>query len=281
MHYTVKTPAIVGDTCNLASVAHAMALQRSTARGEFDEKTYDTVLPEYSSWLLKEARSGRLRASNSLGVPTSWAALMGKRPPTDASVACTLVWVNLAHLNQWAETVGHVFTVDSAGVLWFEDHGVVGGQPAEPPEQSVSAQTHDLDSSTHPESQSSAPHLEDQSQGGEFELETSPPARTPDPLTTTEIAECFNGLAGRDTRGWKDFLGKMPKWIEMCLVTHGSRGGSRGGRERRWNPVMLGLALVKASKAKRSSVRGRFQVRPELDSWKDEWMKAEWQLPEE
>lgn len=277
MHYTVKTPAVFGDTCNLASVAHAMALQRSTARGEFDEKTYDTVLPEYSNWLLKEARSGRLRPSNSLGVPTSWAALMGKRPPTDASVACTLVWVNLAHLNQWAETVGHVFTVDSAGVLWFEDHGVVGGQPAEPPEQSVSAQTHHLDSSTHPESQSSVPHLEDQSQGGELELQTSPPAITPDPLTTTEIAECFRGLEWSTYHEWMQLLGRPRKWLTTCIVVKGQRGGPQN----RWNPVKLGEALVKRGKTKPASVRTRFKTCPSLKPWLDSWLSFEYQLPAE
>lgn len=281
MQYTVKIPAVLGDTCNLSTIAQAMALKPASAAGEWDESTFDAMELHYSRWLREEALSGRLVTCDSTGIPTPWNLLMGGPEPVDVTVACCRAWVNLNQLNLWAHKAGHFFSIQSEGVPWIDHRGVVGGSLDAPITVTIDDKSYLLGLKHHKVNQPSEPEVVATKSVDELVSQDVEVQVGPEPLTTTEIAECFNGLARRNTRGWKDILGKKPKWIEMCLVTHGSRGGSRGGRERRWNPVMLGLALVKASKAKRSSVRGRFQVRPELDSWKDEWMKAEWQLPEE
>ncbi len=272
MEYTIKVPAIQGDTCNLGSVAEAMAVKRATsAGGEWDEKTFDVVLAAYSIRLKEAACSGQLITCNSLGIPTPWEALMGQREPEDVTLACCLAWVNLDHLNKWARDAGHSFTIQSEGVAWIDHRGVVGGKINEPLTLSLDENTYLLSLKHHkaqwPEVlQGDGQDRESTSVNQDAYAPTGPKA-----LSTSDIAESFAGLAGRDYPWWKKRLGQMPKWLESCLVTEGSRGGP----ERRWNPIGIGMSLVMQGKVKSKSVRARFQTHEKLKPWLTEWLEQE------
>jgi hypothetical protein len=92
----------------------------------------------------------------------------------------------------------------------------------------------------------------------------------PLPLTTGDIAFCFDGLHW-DEDGWKKPLGDKPKWLEACIVIPGQRGVSAA----RWNPVLIGAELVKREYAKLNSVRSKFQTKPLLTPWREEWKTYE------
>lgn len=102
---------------------------------------------------------------------------------------------------------------------------------------------------------------------------TDPPragAPSPAPLTTVQMAEAFDGLrypAGK----WRKPLGNLPKWLIPSMVGR----GSRGVRERTWNPVLLGAALVHKGYAKPRTVRARFQTNPLLATWQEQWKTYE------
>jgi hypothetical protein len=89
-------------------------------------------------------------------------------------------------------------------------------------------------------------------------------------LTTSEIAECFDGLHLQATE-WKDLLGRNRKWLNEALAV----SGQRGIREKQWNPVLLGGALVSKRYAKPNSVRARFQTRDSLRPFLDDWKTYE------
>jgi len=90
------------------------------------------------------------------------------------------------------------------------------------------------------------------------------------PLTTGEIAFCFDGL-GWDEAGWRRPLGDKPKWIRPCVAIP----GVQGKMETRWNPVSIGGALVQQDKASVRNVRARFQSKPRLKEWLDAWKTYE------
>lgn len=94
----------------------------------------------------------------------------------------------------------------------------------------------------------------------------------PLPLTTSDIAFCFDGL-GWDEMGWRRPLGDKPKWLEPCLVVQGIQGKS----ERRWNPVAIAAALLHRGYrgVSEKSLRARFQTRPQLKPWLDAWRTYE------
>lgn len=92
----------------------------------------------------------------------------------------------------------------------------------------------------------------------------------PRPLTTTDIAFCFAGLRWGE-QGWKKPLGDKPKWLAACIVIPGQRGVS----ETRWNPVLVGAALVRAGHVQPNSIRARFQTKPLLMPWLDAWKTYE------
>lgn len=92
----------------------------------------------------------------------------------------------------------------------------------------------------------------------------------PLPLTTGDIAFCFDGLHW-DEDGWKKPLGDKPKWLKACIVIPGQRGVSAT----RWNPVLIGAELVKREYAKLNSVRSKFQTKPLLTPWREEWKTYE------
>lgn len=89
-------------------------------------------------------------------------------------------------------------------------------------------------------------------------------------LTTSDIAFCFAGL-GWSEEGWKKPLGDKPKWLRPCIAT----SGVQGRLETRWNPVLIGGALVQRDKANARSVRARFQTKPQLKEWLDAWKAYE------
>lgn len=96
-------------------------------------------------------------------------------------------------------------------------------------------------------------------------------AMNPPPVATGNIAYAFDGLRNWNERAWKDTLGSPPKWLEACIVLR----GQRGIREHRWNPVLIGDALVRSGHAQARSVRARFQSMPQLKDWLEAWKTYE------
>ena len=92
----------------------------------------------------------------------------------------------------------------------------------------------------------------------------------PAPLTTSDIAFCFDGLHWDEAR-WKKPLGDKPKWLQACIAIPARRGVS----ETRWNPVLIGAALVHGERVGVRSVRGKFQTQPLLAEWLDAWKTYE------
>ena len=95
-------------------------------------------------------------------------------------------------------------------------------------------------------------------------------ANVPEPLITSDIAHCFASLHW-DEQGWKKPLGYPPKWLRSCIAIP----GKRGVHETRWNPVLIGAALVQSGHAKPNSVRARFQSKPRLSAWLEAWKTYE------
>ena len=60
----------------------------------------------------------------------------------------------------------------------------------------------------------------------------------PLPLTTGDIAFCFDGIRWNEQQ-WRKPLGNKPKWLQSCVAIPGQRGVS----ETRWNPVLMAAAL--------------------------------------
>jgi hypothetical protein len=107
--------------------------------------------------------------------------------------------------------------------------------------------------------------------------ETSEPGETeapeidaPTPLTTGDIAFAFAGLRWGESE-WKKPLGDKPKWLVSCVMIPGQQGVS----ETRWNPVLIGAALVQQGHASARSVRAKFQTVPLLMPWLDPWKTYE------
>lgn len=105
-----------------------------------------------------------------------------------------------------------------------------------------------------------------------FPKDTSKPnPEAPLPLSTADVAFCFNGLQWKSEQEWKAALGKKKLWLQACCVSPGTRG--RGGSPKLWNPVLIGAALVSRDYVKPNSVRAKFRVnhllRPWFESWKD------------
>ncbi len=92
----------------------------------------------------------------------------------------------------------------------------------------------------------------------------------PAPMTTGDIAHCFDGLYWNETK-WKSNLGKNPKWLFNCVVIP----GQRGVRPTHWNPVSIGAALVQKGHATTRNVRAKFQSVNLLNPWLDTWKTYE------
>jgi len=103
-----------------------------------------------------------------------------------------------------------------------------------------------------------------------------PPANTSEratdlpPLYTGDMAFCFDGLRYTEAQ-WKKPLGNMPKWLMSCLV----EPGRQGGNQRKWNPVLIGAALVASGHVPARRVRARFQTHPTLRPWLEAWKTYE------
>jgi hypothetical protein len=94
---------------------------------------------------------------------------------------------------------------------------------------------------------------------------------SPTPLTTSDIAHGFAGLRWKTDDQWKKNLGNKPKWLGRCVVIPGSQGHS----QTRWNPVLIGAAIVRDGYARANSLRARFQKVPQLQPWLEEWKTHE------
>lgn len=97
------------------------------------------------------------------------------------------------------------------------------------------------------------------------------PLDAPPPVPTGDVAHAFDGLRRWNEKAWKDTLGSPPKWLEACIALR----GERGKRETRWNPVLIGAALVHNGHAKANSIRARFQTKPQLQDWLEAWKTYE------
>lgn len=93
----------------------------------------------------------------------------------------------------------------------------------------------------------------------------------PTPLTTSDVAHSFAGLRWPTELAWKKPLGDKPKWLSGCIAIPGSRGRS----ETRWNPVLIGGALVHGGHVRVNRVRARFQTVPQLLPWLEAWKTYE------
>ena len=106
--------------------------------------------------------------------------------------------------------------------------------------------------------------------------ETTAPvvADGPAPLTTGDIAHCFNGLRGWSEKQWKDTLGevKSRRWLQDCVVIPSS---GKGGSETRWNPVFIAGWLVRQGYVNARTVRAKFQTIDLLQPWIDYWKTYE------
>lgn len=119
---------------------------------------------------------------------------------------------------------------------------------------------------------------EGSSEAVELAAEQTPPSESvqavqadaPDPLTTSDIAHCFNDLKWTEQE-WKKALGDKPKWLQTCVATP----GQRGVLETRWNPVLICAALVHNGHATPQKVRKRFQNMPQLSAWLEAWKTYE------
>ena len=92
----------------------------------------------------------------------------------------------------------------------------------------------------------------------------------PLPLTTGDIAFCFDGIRWNEQQ-WRKPLGNKPKWLQSCVAIPGQRGVS----ETRWNPVLIAAALVHDGHAQARSIRARFQTKPQLKDWLEAWKTYE------
>lgn len=105
---------------------------------------------------------------------------------------------------------------------------------------------------------------------GAPEPQAAPLSNGPLPLTTGDIAFCFDGIHWSEKK-WRKPLGDQPKWLKSCVVIPGQRGVS----ETRWNPVLIAAALVHNGHVQARSVRARFQSKPQLIPWLDAWKTYE------
>ena len=92
----------------------------------------------------------------------------------------------------------------------------------------------------------------------------------PLPLTTGDIAFCFDGIRWNEQQ-WRKPLGDKPKWLQSCVAIPGQRGVS----ETRWNPVLIAAALVHNGHAQARSIRAKFQTKPLLKDWLEAWKTYE------
>lgn len=95
-------------------------------------------------------------------------------------------------------------------------------------------------------------------------------SNAPLPLTTGDIAFCFDGIRWNE-QAWKKPLGDKPKWLQGCVAIPGRKGVS----ETRWNPVLIAAALVHNGHAQARSIRARFQSKPQLQPWREAWKTYE------
>ena len=95
-------------------------------------------------------------------------------------------------------------------------------------------------------------------------------SNAPLPLTTGDIAFCFDGIRWSENE-WRRPLGDKPKWLQGCVVTPGQRGVS----ETRWNPVLIAAWLVSRGHVQARSARSRFQTKPQLTPWLEAWKTYE------
>ena len=103
-----------------------------------------------------------------------------------------------------------------------------------------------------------------------FTQATNEKKQGPTPLKSRDIAFVFSGLRWTEEE-WMKPLGDKPKWLQACVAIPAQRGVS----QTHWNPVLIGAALLRVGGIKANQVRGRFQSKPQLKPWLDEWKTYE------
>ena len=93
----------------------------------------------------------------------------------------------------------------------------------------------------------------------------------PQPLTTSEIAECFCGFKWKTSKEGRTALGKKPAWLKGCIASP----GIQGRLQIRWYPVELGAKLVVNGYTSAQQIRSRFRSLPRLEEWLELWKDYE------
>lgn len=92
------------------------------------------------------------------------------------------------------------------------------------------------------------------------------PARDgPAPLTTSQIASCFNGFHGWDFDHWRSNLQTPAPWLKKCQHRAGNQG--KPVIESTWWPIEIAKALDKKHPKIRSKLHARFKIQLPLKPW--------------
>lgn len=265
MEYTLQTPAFLGETVALYSIAFAMANHRANASGSgFHKHTFDGAISQYTNVLVNAAERGHLKVCNQFGDPGTPDEILEDATSRKGVVraigkeSLTLavhVFVRLHHLNIWAQEQGDIFRVELVG--WADERGHVS--PSKPGKAKESPQANDF--------------------GGSQTVATADDAEVPvhassvaEPgLSTTEIAQCFDGVNDWSSKRWSKNLSSA-KWLQPSRIRAGVVGGVSGI----WNPLTLVQLLysrAKSDRAKHSFIRilrARFKQNPILKPWSDD-----------
>lgn len=147
MKHVIRIAAACLDLPPLAAVAAAMARSAATAGGtEFHKPTFDGRMSAYERRLVTDAKAGRLIVSDQFGgmgtvdeivqrskddgVYSEVFAHVGGQVDQQRTLSLIL-YASLPQLNAWGAGSGDSFVIDSTGVEWIDERGIVT-PPAQP-----------------------------------------------------------------------------------------------------------------------------------------------------
>lgn len=241
MEYTIKTAEVLGDMVFLRQVAVAMAKRLAGAGNMgFHQQAYDAKYRRFCGHLIEEARAGRLVVCNRHGEHGALDDIMAESERAGELVS------NPQDANE--TVVLNVCTYIRQLNIWADARG------------DTFAVAHEMS------------WIDERGWvNGETVLDALQPVQLQLPkLMTSDVAHVFAGLRQWDEARWKKALGDKPAWLKECVA----EAGQRGVVETRWNPVLIGAALInKGVMAK--SVRARFQIEHLLQPWLEVWKDYE------
>lgn len=151
MKHVIRIAAACLDLPPLAAVAAAMARSAATAGGtEFHKPTFDGRMSAYERRLVTDAKAGRLIVSDQFGgmgtvdeivqrsrddgVYSEVFAHVGGQVDQQKTLSLIL-HASLQQLNAWGASSGDSFVIDSSGIEWIDERGLVtpAAQPEAPP----------------------------------------------------------------------------------------------------------------------------------------------------